>query len=263
MGRRRRVLGRPERRVLFTIAGSDSAGRRDPGGPQDVRVVRGVGHERLTGVTAQNTLGVHDALVLPGALVRAQIDAVVGDLGVAAAKTGMLGSAAIIETVAAAVERHGLAPLIVDPVLVTSHGELLLEPDGLGVLRRSCCRWRPSSTPNCRRPKRCWAAPSPPGRPWTRPRPSWPPSAPAPSCSRAATWAAIAHPTCSGTRASSSGWMDPDCGAPHPRDGMHVVGGRLRPDGAGRGHPPGLPPGQGIRRPRHRGRPGRGPGSDR
>ena len=73
--------------------------------------------------------------------MRAQIDAVVDDLGVAAAKTGMLGSAAVIEAVAAAVSDHGLAPLVVDPVLVTSHGDLLLEADAIGVLRRILCRW--------------------------------------------------------------------------------------------------------------------------
>ena len=136
-------------KVALTIAGSDSGG--GAGIQADLKTFESFGvwgTSALTGVTAQNTLGVHDALVLPGPLVRAQIDAVVGDLGVAAAKTGMLGSAAIIETVAAAVEHHGLAPLIVDPVLVTSHGELLLEPDGLGVLRQELLPLAAVLTPN-------------------------------------------------------------------------------------------------------------------
>jgi hydroxymethylpyrimidine/phosphomethylpyrimidine kinase len=122
--------------VALTIAGSDSGG--GAGIQADLKTFEAFGvwgTSALTGVTAQNTLGVHDSLVLPPQLVRAQIDAVVSDLGVAAAKTGMLGSAAVIEAVAAAVAQHRLAPLVVDPVLVTSHGELLLERDAVGVLR--------------------------------------------------------------------------------------------------------------------------------
>jgi hydroxymethylpyrimidine/phosphomethylpyrimidine kinase len=122
--------------VALTIAGSDSGG--GAGIQADLKTFESFGvwgTSALTGVTAQNTLGVHASVVLPPQLVRAQIDAVVGDLGVAAAKTGMLGSAVIIEAVAAAVAEHHLGPLIVDPVLVTSHGELLLERDAVGVLR--------------------------------------------------------------------------------------------------------------------------------
>jgi hydroxymethylpyrimidine/phosphomethylpyrimidine kinase len=122
--------------VALTIAGSDSGG--GAGIQADLKTFESFGvwgTSALTGITAQNTVGVHDALVLPPSLVRAQIDAVAGDLGVAAAKTGMLGSAAIIEAVAAAVAELRLSPLVVDPVLVTSHGELLLERDAVGVLR--------------------------------------------------------------------------------------------------------------------------------
>jgi hydroxymethylpyrimidine/phosphomethylpyrimidine kinase len=136
-------------KVALTIAGSDSGG--GAGVQADLKTFESFGvwgTSALTGVTAQNTLGVQDALVLPAGLVRAQIDAVVDDLGVAAAKTGMLGSAVIIETVAAAVDRHRLAPLIVDPVLVTSHGELLLESDGLGVLRQVLLPLTTVLTPN-------------------------------------------------------------------------------------------------------------------
>jgi len=58
-----------------------------------------------------------------------------GDIGVGAAKTGMLGSAAVIQAVVAAVADHAFPVLVVDPVIVTSHGDLLLEPDALAVLR--------------------------------------------------------------------------------------------------------------------------------
>jgi hydroxymethylpyrimidine/phosphomethylpyrimidine kinase len=135
--------------VALTIAGSDSGG--GAGIQADLKTFEAFGvwgTSALTGVTAQNTVGVHDSLVLPAALVRAQIDAVVTDIGVAAAKTGMLGSAAVIEAVAAAVADHGVSPLIVDPVLVTSHGDLLLEADAIGVLRSVLLPLATLVTPN-------------------------------------------------------------------------------------------------------------------
>jgi hydroxymethylpyrimidine/phosphomethylpyrimidine kinase len=135
--------------VALTIAGSDSGG--GAGIQADLKTFEAFGvwgTSALTGVTAQNTLGVHGSLVLPASLVRAQIDAVVTDLGVAAAKTGMLGSAAVIEAVASAVVDHGLAPLVVDPVLVTSHGDLLLEADAIGVLRQVLLPLATLVTPN-------------------------------------------------------------------------------------------------------------------
>jgi hydroxymethylpyrimidine/phosphomethylpyrimidine kinase len=135
--------------VALTIAGSDSGG--GAGIQADLKTFEAFGvwgTSALTGVTAQNTVGVHDALVLPPALVRAQIDAVVTDLGVGATKTGMLGSAPVVEAVVAAVADHYLAPLVVDPVLVTSHGELLLEADAVGVLRRTLLPLATLLTPN-------------------------------------------------------------------------------------------------------------------
>ncbi len=137
------------RPVALTIAGSDSGG--GAGIQADLKTFEALGVWgtcALTGVTAQNTVGVHEALVLPAGLVRAQIEAVVGDFGVAAVKTGMLGSAAVIDAVAAAVNDHGLRPLVVDPVLVTSHGDLLLEADAVGVLRRILLPLATVITPN-------------------------------------------------------------------------------------------------------------------
>jgi hydroxymethylpyrimidine/phosphomethylpyrimidine kinase len=122
--------------VALTIAGSDSGG--GAGIQADLKTFQAFGvwgTSAITAVTAQNTLGVQQSQVLPAALVRAQIDAVAGDIGVAAAKTGMLGSAEVILAVVAAVAENEIAPLVVDPVIVTSHGDLLLEPDALAVLR--------------------------------------------------------------------------------------------------------------------------------
>lgn len=141
------VTGRPT--VALTVAGSDSGG--GAGIQADLKTFEAFGVWgtcAVTGITAQNTVGVHDSLVLPPGLVRAQIDAVVDDLGVAAAKTGMLGAAGVIEAVAAAVSDRGLAPLVVDPVLVTSHGDLLLEADAMGVLRRLLLPLAAVVTPN-------------------------------------------------------------------------------------------------------------------
>jgi hydroxymethylpyrimidine/phosphomethylpyrimidine kinase len=135
--------------VALTIAGSDSGG--GAGIQADLKTFESFGvwgTSAVTGITAQNTLGVRDALVLPASLVRTQIDAIVEDLGVAAAKTGMLGSAEVIEAVAAAVVEHHLTPLVVDPVLVTSHGELLLEREAIGVLREVLLPHAALLTPN-------------------------------------------------------------------------------------------------------------------
>ena len=79
----------------------------------------------ITAITAQNTLGVSGVHAIPPAMVAAQIDAVAGDIGVDAAKTGMLGSAGIVEAVAAAVDRHGIGKLVVDPVMIATSGATL------------------------------------------------------------------------------------------------------------------------------------------
>jgi hydroxymethylpyrimidine kinase/phosphomethylpyrimidine kinase len=126
---------RPRVPVALTIAGSDSGG--GAGIQADLKTFEAFGvwgTSAITGVTAQNTLGVHDSLVLPASLVRAQIDAVADDIGVSAAKTGMLGTAEVIVEVARAAAEHRFPWLVVDPVLVTSHGELLLEEGAVEVL---------------------------------------------------------------------------------------------------------------------------------
>jgi hydroxymethylpyrimidine/phosphomethylpyrimidine kinase len=115
-------------KVALTIAGSDSGG--GAGIQADLRTfaAHGVhGTSALTAVTAQNSVGVSAWAALDPALVAAQIEAVATDMPVAAAKTGMLATAAIIEAVAAAVERYGVAPLVVDPVMVAKSGDRLLD----------------------------------------------------------------------------------------------------------------------------------------
>ena len=121
--------------VALTIAGSDSGG--GAGIQADLKTFEAFGvwgTSAITGITAQNTLGVQDALVVSPALVKAQIDSVASDLGVSAAKTGMLGNADVIRAVAASIAAHEISPVVVDPVLVTSHGEVLLEKTAVEVL---------------------------------------------------------------------------------------------------------------------------------
>jgi len=89
----------------------------------------------VTAITAQNTTGVSGILELPVALIAQQIDAVVDDIGVQAAKTGMLSSAEIIATVADAVKRHRIDLLVVDPVMVAKGGAKLLRDDAVAALR--------------------------------------------------------------------------------------------------------------------------------
>jgi len=135
--------------VALTIAGSDSGGGAGIQADLKTFAVLGVhGTSALTAITAQNTRGVTDILELPASLVREQIDAVVEDMGVHAAKTGMLSSAAIIEVVADAIARHGLGKLVVDPVMVAKGGAKLLRDDAVAALRARLVPLAAVLTPN-------------------------------------------------------------------------------------------------------------------
>jgi hydroxymethylpyrimidine/phosphomethylpyrimidine kinase len=135
--------------VALTIAGSDSGGGAGIQADLKTFAVLGVhGTSAITAITAQNTTGVADILELPAALVRAQIDAVVDDIGVQAAKTGMLSSAAIIDAVAEAVRRHAIRNLVVDPVMIAKGGARLLRDDAVEALRTQIVPLATVITPN-------------------------------------------------------------------------------------------------------------------
>lgn len=122
--------------MALTIAGVDSSG--GAGVVADLRTfeAHGVwGTAAVTAVTAQNTLGVQAVETLTPEVVRAQISSVVSDLGVDAAKTGMLGSAEVVAIVAMTVAQLGVRPLVVDPVMLATTGARLLDRDGVRVLR--------------------------------------------------------------------------------------------------------------------------------
>jgi hydroxymethylpyrimidine/phosphomethylpyrimidine kinase len=119
---------------VLTIASSDSGG--GAGIQADLKAFARCGAHGMSAIvalTAQNTVGVTAIHELPPEFVRAQIDAVLDDIGADAAKTGMLFSAPLISAVADALEPRNL-PLVVDPVMVASSGSTLLLPDAVGTL---------------------------------------------------------------------------------------------------------------------------------
>jgi hydroxymethylpyrimidine/phosphomethylpyrimidine kinase len=141
--------GRVKLPVALTIAGSDSGGGAGIQADLKTFAALGVhGTSAITAVTAQNTVGVTSILELPVELIRAQIAAVVEDLGVQSAKTGMLASSAIIETVANAVENYRIRLLVVDPVMVAKGGAKLLRDDAVDSLRRRLVPLAAVITPN-------------------------------------------------------------------------------------------------------------------
>jgi hydroxymethylpyrimidine/phosphomethylpyrimidine kinase len=118
----------------LTIAGSDSGG--GAGIQADLKAFARLGchgTSAIVALTAQNTLGVTAIHEVPPDFVLAQLDAVFSDIGVDAAKTGMLFSAPIVETVAGYLEEHR-TPLVVDPVMIATSGARLLADDAVSAL---------------------------------------------------------------------------------------------------------------------------------
>ena len=135
--------------VALTIAGSDSGGGAGIQADLKTFAALGVhGTSALTAITAQNTVGVSDIFELSPALVRAQIEAVHSDLGVDAAKTGMLASSAIIDEVANVLETRRITRLVVDPVMVAKGGAKLLRDDAVNALRKRLLPLALVLTPN-------------------------------------------------------------------------------------------------------------------
>ncbi len=127
--------GSPVPRAM-TIAGSDSGGGAGIQADLKTFAALGVyGTSVITAVTAQNTLEVVDVVEMPVETVRSQIDAVIGDIGADAVKTGMLSSSAIIEAVVEKVKEYGLTNLVVDPVMVAKSGGRLLQEDAVEALK--------------------------------------------------------------------------------------------------------------------------------
>lgn len=135
--------------IALTIAGSDSGG--GAGIQADLKSFHrfGVfGTSVVTAVTAQNTRGVRAWAAIAAELVEQQLDAVADDLRPDAVKSGMLGDAGVVGTVAAGLRRHRLAPYVLDPVMVATSGDPLLTPDAVEAIRLQLLPLADLVTPN-------------------------------------------------------------------------------------------------------------------
>jgi hydroxymethylpyrimidine/phosphomethylpyrimidine kinase len=133
---------------VLTVAGSDSGG--GAGIQADLKTMLALGVHGMSvvcAVTAQNSLGVQGYWELPPEAVEAQLDSVLSDIGAQAIKTGMLASSTLVETVAARLAAYD-APVIVDPVGVSKHGDSLLARDAVDAVRHKLLPVATLVTPN-------------------------------------------------------------------------------------------------------------------
>jgi hydroxymethylpyrimidine/phosphomethylpyrimidine kinase len=136
-------------RIALTIAGSDSGG--GAGIQADLKTFHQLGvfgTSVITAITVQNTLGVADWMPVPVPLVRGQLDAVASDLRPHAVKSGMLADAAVVQAVADGLRAHRLAPYVLDPVMVATSGDPLLETGAVAAIRRELIPLAALVTPN-------------------------------------------------------------------------------------------------------------------
>ncbi|MGW8268508.1 MAG: bifunctional hydroxymethylpyrimidine kinase/phosphomethylpyrimidine kinase, partial [Longimicrobiales bacterium] len=135
--------------IALTIAGSDSGG--GAGIQADLKTFHAFGvfgTSAVTAITAQNTLGVSAIHPVPLEVVRGQIEAVADDLRPAAFKTGMLASAALVSTVARAIRDFQLPNYVMDPVMVATSGDRLLDADAEFALTQELLPLATLVTPN-------------------------------------------------------------------------------------------------------------------
>jgi hydroxymethylpyrimidine/phosphomethylpyrimidine kinase len=135
--------------IALTIAGSDSGG--GAGIQADLKTFDrfGIfGTSVVTAITAQNTLGVTGWSAVDVSLIRAQIAAVATDLRPAAVKSGMLADAGVVRTVAEGLREYALAPYVLDPVMVATSGDVLLEPSAVAAVRSELVPLADLVTPN-------------------------------------------------------------------------------------------------------------------
>jgi hydroxymethylpyrimidine/phosphomethylpyrimidine kinase len=122
---------------VLTIAGSDSGG--GAGIQADIKAMSANGvfaMSVITAITAQNTEEVTEVFELPTSIIAAQIDAVFDDFEVAAVKTGMLSSTAIVDIVARMLKPQNVTNLVVDPVMISKSGHPLLKPDAIEAVKQ-------------------------------------------------------------------------------------------------------------------------------
>ncbi|MSP36971.1 MAG: bifunctional hydroxymethylpyrimidine kinase/phosphomethylpyrimidine kinase [Deltaproteobacteria bacterium] len=136
-------------RKVLTIAGSDSGAGAGIQADLKTFAALGVyGTSAITAITAQNTVGVTQVLALSPKLIGAQIDAIIDDIGAHALKTGMLANTAIIDMVVKKIRQHRLKNIVVDPVMVATSGDLLIQKDAVAALRNKLIPLASVVTPN-------------------------------------------------------------------------------------------------------------------
>lgn len=135
--------------VALTIAGSDSSGGAGIQADLKTFTMLGVyGASVITAITAQNTQGVQDVLTLPRGIIAAQMASVAADLDVSAIKTGMLADRETVETVADGLMAFPGVPVVVDPVMVATSGDVLLAPEAIAAVRSQLMPIADVVTPN-------------------------------------------------------------------------------------------------------------------
>jgi hydroxymethylpyrimidine/phosphomethylpyrimidine kinase len=135
--------------IALTVAGSDSSG--GAGIQADLKTFSAFGvygASVVTALTAQNTRGVQGIHAVPAGFVATQLESVLSDLDVVAIKTGMLADGQIVEAVARALRPVSSIPLIVDPVMVATSGDVLLSPEAVAALKRDLFPLADLITPN-------------------------------------------------------------------------------------------------------------------
>lgn len=134
---------------VLSIAGSDSGG--GAGIQADLKTFSALGcygMTAITAITAQNTRGVTGIHGIPPQMLRAQMDAVVSDIGVDAVKIGMLAAPEVVRVVAQAIREHGLAHVVLDPVMVATSGDRLIAEETVAVLVQELFPLAEVITPN-------------------------------------------------------------------------------------------------------------------
>lgn len=134
---------------VLSIAGSDSGG--GAGIQADLKTFSALGcygMTAITAITAQNTLGVRGIHGIPADMLKAQIDAVVQDIGVDAVKIGMLHAPDVVQVVAQAIREYGIGHVVLDPVMVATSGDKLIHDETVDVLVRELFPLASVITPN-------------------------------------------------------------------------------------------------------------------
>ncbi|MCG9655445.1 bifunctional hydroxymethylpyrimidine kinase/phosphomethylpyrimidine kinase [Vibrio vulnificus] len=134
---------------VVTIAGSDSGG--GAGIQADIKAISATGSYAssvITAITAQNTMGVNAVFPIPTEFVAAQLDAVFSDLNIQAVKIGMLADRHIIRLVAEKIRQYSPAKVVLDPVMISTSGQALLQPDAIAALKEHLIPLADIVTPN-------------------------------------------------------------------------------------------------------------------